>query len=73
MASRECDGLLFGSDPEIMIVKALKVKGVAFAPLPVFLEGGKEYSRAEPDVILCMNGLVMCIDMDGDTVHMELP
>lgn len=73
IASRECDGLLFRSDPEILIYKALKAKGVAFAPLPVFLKGGREYSRIEPDFILVKNGLIMCIEIDGDTVHTETP
>ena len=73
IASRECDGLLFRSDPEIFIYKALKSKGVAFAPLPVFLKGGREYSRIEPDFILVKNGLIMCIEIDGDTVHTETP
>jgi hypothetical protein len=73
IASRECDGLLFRSDPEIMIYKALKAKGLAFAPLPVFSKGGIEYSSIEPDFILVKNGLIMCIEIDGDTVHTETP
>lgn len=73
IASRECDGLRFRSNPDILIYKALKAKGVAFAPLPVFLKGGREYSRIEPDFILVKSGLVMCIEIDGDTVHTETP
>lgn len=73
IASRECDGLLFRSMPEIHIYKALKSRGVAFAPLPVFLKGGKEYSRIEPDFIVIKDGVVMCLEIDGDTVHRETP
>jgi hypothetical protein len=73
IASRQCDGLLFRSIPEINIYKALKSKGVAFAPLPVFLKGGKEYSRIEPDFIVIKDGIVLCLEIDGDTVHKETP
>jgi hypothetical protein len=73
IASRECDGLLFRSNPEIHIYRALKSKGIAFAPLPVFLKGGQEYSRIEPDFLLIKDGVVLCIEIDGDTVHTETP
>jgi len=73
IANRQCDGLLFRSGPEINIYKALKTKGVAFAPLPVFVKGGKEYSRIEPDFIVIKDGLVLCLEIDGDTVHHETP
>lgn len=73
IASRECDGLLFRSIPEINLYKALKSLGVTFAPLPVFLKGGKEYSRIEPDFIIMKDGIVLCVEIDGDTVHKETP
>lgn len=73
IANRQCDGLLFRSAPEINIYKALKSKGVAFAPLPVFLKGGREYLRIEPDFIIVKDGLVLCLEIDGDTVHQETP
>lgn len=73
IASRQCDGLLFRSVPEINLYRALKSKGLTFAPLPVFLKGGKEYSRIEPDFILIKDGIVFCIEIDGDTVHKETP
>ena len=73
IANRECDGLLFRSMPEICFYKALKAKGVAFAPLPVFVKGGKEYSRIEPDFIIIQDGVTACIEIDGDTVHRETP
>lgn len=73
IAGREWDGLLFRSQPEINLYKALKARGVAFAPLPVFLKGGETYSRIEPDFIVIKEGIVLCIEIDGDTVHTESP
>ena len=73
IANREKDGLLFRSQPEIHFYNALKLLGVAFAPLPVFIRGGDTYSRIEPDFILVKDGITMCIEIDGDTVHTETP
>ena len=73
IANRECDGLLFRSTPEINLYRALKSKGLTFAPLPVFLKGGREYSRIEPDFIVIKNGIILCVEIDGDTVHKETP
>jgi hypothetical protein len=63
----------FRSNPEINFYKALKAKGIAFAPLPVFLRGGAEYSRIEPDFVIILDGITMCVEIDGDTVHRETP
>lgn len=73
IASRTCDGLLFRSQPEIYLYKALKSAGVSFAPLPVFVRGGKEYRRIEPDFVILWNGLFAVVEVDGDTVHRESP
>lgn len=73
IASRECDGLLFRSPPEILLYKALKSLGVSFAPLPVFLRGGQDYQRIEPDFVIIRGGIVMVVEVDGDTVHLETP
>jgi hypothetical protein len=73
IASRECDGLLFRSEPEILLYKALKALGVSFAPLPVFLRGGQTYQRIEPDFIIIKAGMMMLVEVDGDTVHLETP
>lgn len=67
------DGLLFRSKPEIYVYKALKATGVSFAPLPVFIRGGKSYSRIEPDFVLIYKGITMVLEVDGDTVHTETP
>lgn len=71
IASRECDGLLFRSQPEIHLYKALKRLGVSFAPLPVVLRGGKEYKRIEPDFVIFRSGMFTIVEVDGDTVHTE--
>jgi hypothetical protein len=71
--SRTLDGLLFRSQPEILLYKALKSLGVAFAPLPVFVRGGESYKRIEPDFFIVKDGIVMVIEVDGDTVHHETP
>jgi hypothetical protein len=73
IASRECDGLLFRSVPEINVYKALKATGLPFAPLPVFLKGGRDYSRIEPDFIVLSEGTVLHVEVDGDTFHHETP
>lgn len=73
IASRECDGLLFRSEEEINLYNALKRRGVSFAPLPVFIRGGEKYRRIEPDFVILKSGVVMIIEVDGDTVHTESP
>ena len=69
----EEDGLLFRSQPEIFVYRALKASGVPIAPLAVFLQGGKNYTRIEPDFFLILNGRACVIEVDGDTYHRENP
>ena len=73
IASRMCDGLLFRSQAEINFYKAIKSLGVSFAPLPVFVRGGPKYRRIEPDFIIIKDGIVLVVEIDGDTVHTETP
>ncbi len=73
IAAKECDGLLFRSNEEINLYKALKALGVSFAPLPVFLRGGETYRRIEPDFVILKDGIVLIVEVDGDTVHEETP
>ena len=73
VAARVCDGLLFRSEAEIQFYRALKSTGVTFAPLPVFLRGGTDYRRIEPDFIIVKDGVVLHVEVDGDTVHQETP
>jgi len=71
--SRTMDGLLFRSQPEIFLYKALKSSGVSFAPLAVFIRGGESYKRIEPDFFIVKDGITMVVEVDGDTVHQESP
>ena len=73
LPSRQVDGLLFRSQPEIHMYLAFKQKGVTFAPLPVFLRGGQTYQRIEPDFVVYAHGKIMIVEVDGDTVHRESP
>jgi hypothetical protein len=73
IAPLNVDGLLFRSQEEVHLYRGLKRLGVVFAPLPVFLRGGDEYQRLEPDFVLLKDGIVMVVEVDGDTVHRETP
>ncbi len=67
------DGLRFRSNPEVRLYKALKQLGVSFAPLPVFVRGGKAYRRIEPDIVVWKSGVMLVIEIDGDDFHRETP
>jgi hypothetical protein len=73
LASYAHEGLLFRSRAEIHLFKALKSLGVTIAPLPVFVRGGEDYRRIEPDFILVEDGTVMVVEVDGDPFHQEKP
>jgi hypothetical protein len=73
IASKQVDGLLFRSENEVLFYRALKSLGVSFAPLPVFIRGGEKYRRIEPDFVIVKNGVVLVVEVDGDTVHHETP
>ncbi|WP_247539229.1 hypothetical protein [Ralstonia pseudosolanacearum] len=73
VAPLSVDGLIFRSQPEIHLYRAFKSMGISFAPLPVFIRGGTEYKRIEPDFVIVHAGLVMVVEVDGDTVHQETP
>uniref|UniRef100_UPI00356549A8 DUF559 domain-containing protein n=1 Tax=Pontibacterium sp. TaxID=2036026 RepID=UPI00356549A8 len=42
-------------------------------PLPVFIRGGAEYRRIEPDFVIFKEGVLVILEVDGDTVHTETP
>lgn len=73
IAGREHDGLLFRSQAEINLYDALKKLGIAFAPLPVFLRGGDNYQRLEPDFLIIKDGVFAVVEVDGDSFHTETP
>jgi hypothetical protein len=71
IAARQYDGLLFRSDAEINLYRALKASAVSFAPLPVFVRGGNGYRRIEPDFVVVKGGMIAVIEVDGN--HQESP
>jgi len=73
IAVLERDGLRFRSQQEILFYQAMKSTGVPFAPLPVVLHGGIQYQRVEPDFVIIRQGIVMVVEVDGDTFHNEKP
>jgi hypothetical protein len=72
--TRQYDGLLFRSRPEVLFYNVLKRSGVPFAPLSVVLNGGiPARKRVEPDFVLYKQGLAMIVEIDGDLFHRESP
>ncbi|WP_437767153.1 hypothetical protein WMF27_20665 [Sorangium sp. So ce281] len=69
----EHEGLFFRSPAEINLYQALKKLGVTFAPLPVFLRGGSNYKRIEPDFVIIKDGMMMVVEIDGKSFHQESP
>jgi hypothetical protein len=67
------DGLLFRSKAEINLYDALKNRGITFAPLPVFLRGGDDYRRIEPDFVIFQSGKIIVVEIDGPVFHAESP
>lgn len=73
IAPLQFEGLLFRSQPEIFLFKALKRLELAVAPLPVFVRGGKDYQRLEPDFVLIHKSTMMVVEVDGEAFHHESP
>lgn len=73
VAPMRVDGLLFRSHAEVQMYRALKAAGISFAPLPVFVRGGDNYQRMEPDFVLIKDGITLVVEVDGDSVHQETP
>jgi hypothetical protein len=73
VATIQHDGLLFRSEPEVAFYRAAKRKGLTLAPLPVFIQGGASYRRAEPDFVVIKDGLTLIVELDGRRVHRESP
>ncbi len=73
IAPIEHDGLLFRSRAEVNLYDALKKTGITFAPLPVFIRGGADFRRIEPDFIIISKGIVLHVEIDGDTIDHGTP
>ena len=39
----------------------------------MFVRGGRLYRRIEPDFVILKDGIVLVVEVDGDTVHHETP
>lgn len=73
VAPRTFEGLLFRSQQEINLFKALRSRNISVAPLPVFTRGGESYQRIEPDFVIIKEGIMLVVEVDGDTFHHETP
>lgn len=65
VAPLDFEGLKFRSEPEKHFYRALKRLGVPFAPLPVFVQGGDEFERREPDFVLLYKGRLCIVEIHG--------
>ena len=68
-APKMFDNFRFRSQPEISLYQELKARGWVFAPLPVFLAGG----RVEPDFVILHKGRVFLVEIDGPYHDNETP
>jgi len=73
LPSYTMDGLLFRSKPEMFLYAELRRHNVSFAPLPVFLRGGCNRKRIEPDFVFLKDGIVLIVEVDGINTHRESP
>ncbi len=73
LAAIEHEGLLFRSDPEVLLFIALRNTGLPVMPLPVVISNGKQFKRIEPDFVVIKQGMTFVIELDGDFWHKESP
>lgn len=72
-AAIEHEGLLFRSQPEILLFIALRDTGLPVLPLPVVVSNRPTFSRIEPDFIVICKGVTFVVEVDGDRWHQESP
>lgn len=72
LAAIEYEGLLFRSNPEILLFIALRNTGLPVMPLPVVISKGT-HKRIEPDFVVIKQGMTFVIELDGDFWHKESP
>ena len=73
IAKIQYEGLLFRSEPEVFFYRAAKRRGLPIAPLPVFVQGGNDYHRTEPDFVIIKDGVTVIVELDGNQFHRETP
>ncbi|QHU99835.1 hypothetical protein [Synechocystis sp. CACIAM 05] len=69
----EHEGLLFRSQPEVLLFIALRETGLPVMPLPVVTSNQPRFKRIEPDFILICQGMTFVVEVDGDRWHQESP
>jgi len=72
-AAIEYEGLLFRSQPEVLLFVALRDTGLPVMPLPVVVSKGLRFRRIEPDFVVIRRGVTFVVEVDGDRWHQESP
>lgn len=72
-AAIEYEGLLFRSQPEVLLFVALRDTGLPVMPLPVVTSKGPRFRRIEPDFVVIRRGVTFVVEVDGDRWHQESP
>ena len=70
-AAIEYEGLLFRSQPEVLLFVALRDTGLPVMPLPVVVSKGLRFRRIEPDFVVIRRGVTFVVEVDGDRWHQE--
>jgi hypothetical protein len=65
VAPLDFEGLKFRSGAEKRLYLALKGLAVPVAPLPVFVQGGADYERREPDFVILRQSRLCIIEVHG--------
>ncbi|KAM3090684.1 hypothetical protein ACKFKG_28550 [Phormidesmis sp. 146-35] len=73
IATIEHEGLLFRSQPEILLFVALRDTGLPVMPLPVITSNQPRFKRIEPDFVVICRGMTFVVEVDGDRWHHESP
>lgn len=72
-AAIEHEGLLFRSQPEVLLFVALRDTGLPVMPLPVVVSKSSHFKRIEPDFVIICRGVTFVVEVDGDRWHQESP
>jgi very-short-patch-repair endonuclease len=72
-ATIEYEGLLFRSQPEVLLFVALRDTGLPVMPLPVVTSNQLRFKRIEPDFVVICRRMTFVVEVDGDRWHQETP
>jgi hypothetical protein len=73
IAAIQHHNLLFRSRAEVNFFDAAVKRGLALAPLPVFVQTDRTQRRTEPDFIIIKDGIFLIVELDGNEFHRETP